>query len=170
MRRVLILGILATLAAAPRALAHPTISPTRIPPDTEARLTFAVPNEGEAPLREVRVEVRAFEFEAVESKPGWRVSREDESAVWRGGSIAAGEFDTFSVTGTPERAGRIPWRVATSTGSQREQVAGSIDVATPPRAGTSGLAKAALAIGIVAAVAAVGAFFLALALWLRGSM
>jgi hypothetical protein len=167
-RCVLILVIVAALAVAPPALAHTTVSPERIPPDSESRLTFAVPNEGSAPFREVRIDLSAFELEAVESIPGWRVTRTAHGAVWTGGSIPVGVFATFSVTGTPTHAGRIGWTVVTATASQRTHVNGSIAVAAPPRTRSSGLATAAFAIAIVAAAAAVGAFFLALALWLRG--
>jgi hypothetical protein len=168
MRRALITVIVAALAVAPPVWAHATVSPERIPPDTEARLTFAVPNEGSAPFREVRVDLPAFEVEAVESVPGWRVARTARGAVWTGGSIAVGEFVAFSVTGTPTHAGRIGWRLVTATASQRTHVSGSIAVAASPRTRSSGLATAAFAIAVFAAAVAVCAFFVALAVWLRG--
>jgi hypothetical protein len=169
-RRTLILVIVAALAAAPRALAHTTVSPEQIPPDNEARLTFAVPNQGQAPIREVRVDLPALALEAVEGIAGWRVARTAHGAVWTGGSIPVGEFAAFSVTGTPTRAGRIGWTVVTVTGSQRNHVSGSIAVVAPERGGgNSGLATAAFAIAVFAAAAAIGAFFVALAVWLRGA-
>lgn len=141
-----------------------TASPERVSPDEEARLAFTVPNEGTTPLLDVRVALRGLAVEAVEAKAGWRTARAGATVVWRGGEIRAGEFDTFSVTGTPTGAGRIEWRV-TSGG---ETSSGAIDVAPPARGTSSSTAKIALGVGIAAAVVAVGTFFVALAIWLRG--
>lgn len=161
------------------ASAHVTVEPATVTAGADALVTFTVPNE-ERSMAIVSFSVRlpeGFDAEAIQAKPGWRVARAGETVRWTGGAIGPGRFETFALTGSAPRSPKtlvfraqefLPGQVLTY--SPRITVTG----AGPARAagrdsGARDLATAALIVAIVGAGAAVGAFFFALALWLRGT-
>jgi hypothetical protein len=178
MRRALTVVIVA-LAAAPSAAAHVTITPTRAAPGSDVLLTFVVPNETGNDLIDgvTIVPPPGFDYEAVEAPPGFaRGPVLARRIVWQRGSIEPGRFRTFGVSGTaPTKAARLVFLVYEHYRSGRTYTyRPNLVVAAPAPASTRDrsshtLATAALFVGIAAGVVAVGAFFLALAHWLRGA-
>lgn len=176
-RRMLTPGIVLALVLAAPAAAHVTVEPGSVKPGADVRVAFTVPNEerGAAILGfTVRIP-EGFAAEAVEAKPGWRVSREGSTVRWSGGAIAPGRFETFALTGSARRGGslafraweRLPGRVLAYTPTVTARAAAARPAGRDSGART--LAGAALAVAIAGAVAGAGAFFFALALWLRGA-
>jgi hypothetical protein len=164
------------LAWTAAASAHVTVSPTPIAPGEETTLAFHVPDE-RAGARLTSLTLRlagTLRIESIEAKPGWIAQRHGQTIRWRGGSLRVGEFVDFSVVvDAPTRPG-VLHSVAVERFSdgeaERYPVPIMVREATPTRnrdAGARTLGKAALIVAIVAAVAAVGAFFMAMAMWLR---
>jgi uncharacterized protein YcnI len=175
MRRICIPAIVA-LVLAPAAAAHVTITPTRAAPGSDVLVTFVVPNEGESGIGRVVVHLPgSFSAEGVSGPPGWELERQAGKLVWSGGPIGPGRFVTFGLTGSaPSRAGDVIFRVdEVLTGGRTETSRPRLVVGSPPALSTKDrsahtLGKAALFVAIAAGAVAVGAFFLALAQWLRG--
>jgi uncharacterized protein YcnI len=175
MRRAVIAAILATAVGAPPAQAHVTTSPTQLTVGVEQALSFNVPVDGIDPVTEVDLKVpAAYEIETIEAKPGWTVTRTQVTVQWRGGSIPTGDYASFGVTGTANRTGRIAFAVDARRGVEHDTFVVPVKVVAPATAArqrdTSArtLGKAALFVAIAAGAVALAAFFLALALWLRG--
>jgi uncharacterized protein YcnI len=174
-RRFCIPAIVA-LMLAPAAAAHVTITPTRTAPGSDVLVTFVVPNEAESPIGRVIVHLPgSFSSEGVSGPPGWHLARRAGSLVWSGGPILPGRFVTFGLTGSaPSRSGDVVFRVdEVLAGGRTESYRPRLLVGSPPAVSTKDhsahtLGKAALFVAIAAGAVAVGAFFLALAQWLRG--
>jgi uncharacterized protein YcnI len=175
MRRAVIVAIVAAAIAAPAAQAHVTTNPTRLTAGVEQALSFNVPVDGIDPVTEFDLKVPdGYEIEAIESKPGWRVTRTQVTVQWSGGSIPTGEFGTFGITGTASRTGRIAFAADARRGVEHDTFVVPVAVSAPASAARQRdanartLGKAALFVAIAAGAVAVGAFFLALTIWLRG--
>jgi hypothetical protein len=171
-RRRVIPVIVVALAAAPVASAHVTLTPTEIAPGTDAVVTVVVPNETRSDvIRGVTVTVpRAFEVDGVEAAAGFQ--RVGQRTEWRG-TIAPGDFAGFSFAGSAgEATSALRFHVVVRyAGGRTEGYAPALAVAKPSTTdkSTRTLARAGLIAAIAAGVFAVGAFFFALANWLRGS-
>jgi uncharacterized protein YcnI len=170
--------ILLALAVPARAPAHVTLTPERATTGADATVAFTVPNEEqtEAIVGFSVVVPKGFAAEGIQAKSGWRVTRAGAAVRWSGGAIAPGQFETFAISGSaPRTAGTLTFLATEQLPGQTLHYTPKLvvaAVAAPAKGrdtGARGLAKLALAIAIVGAVAAVGAFFLALSLWLRGA-
>jgi uncharacterized protein YcnI len=175
MRRILIPAILAALLVVPSAASHVTVTPTRVEPGADVLLTFVVPNETEDDvITAISIEPpAAFEYEAVQAPPGWQRGGGEASIDWTGGAIQPGNFVTFSLSGSADKEGTEQFRVIERYRSGKAaQYHPEVSVAPAPAAARDSsahtLGKAALFVALAAGAIAVGAFFLALALWLRG--
>ena len=158
---------------APAASAHVTLTPTRVEPGADAVVTVVVPNETATDVvRSVSVTApRGFSVEATSSPAGF--ARVGQSSEWRG-SLAPGSFAPFGFSGSTSDAtsGDLRFQVVVRYASgQSERYEPSLEVAPPSTVdnSTRTLARAALIVALAAGVAGVAAFFLALAIWLRGA-
>ncbi len=178
MRRAFTLAIVAALTLAPSALAHITVTPSRVAPGSDVVLSFVVPNEEtSATIRSVTIDPPAgFRIEQTEDKPGWRLATRDSNPpgyVWSG-RIRPGSFTTFAVSVTaPQQPRALTFRASESFGSGRvlrytPRVTVAAARSTAARdASAHELGKAALFVAIAAAALALGAGFLALGGWLK---
>lgn len=164
------------LALPARALAHVTVEPRSVTAGADVRVVFTVPNEErEAAIVGFTVRIAdGFDAEAVEAKPGWTLSRSGTTVRWSGGAIAPGQFETFALSGSAPRRGSLVFRVSERLPGRT--LSYTPTVAVEPLATRAGrdagartLATSALVVAIAGAIAAVGAFFFALVLWLRGA-
>jgi uncharacterized protein YcnI len=163
----------AALVLAPAAAAHLSIDPSTVQVKELVDLTFNVPNQDDAyAINHVTLGIPAdFQLDDAEAKPGWSQSRTQQAITWWAGQIPKGQYATFGIRGTaPAEAETVLFNVLVGdrTGKSITYRVG-LDVVPHPIADTSArsLAKAALIVGIVAIVLALGAGFLGLYLWLR---
>ena len=167
----LLAALAAALALAPAAVAHVSVQPDRVDAGSAPVLTFALPNELESDVVELRIEAPGgVTFAQVAAEPGWRVSSDADTVTWRG-RLAPGRLATFAVHASlgadggavtfQGRASGTP-TARSSAGSPRSRSA-----ATAGTAATRTLGKSALFVAIAALAVAVGAGFFALYLWLR---
>jgi uncharacterized protein YcnI len=169
-------ALAALLAAASPATAGVTLTPSRLVPDQEVILSFAVPNENERRADAPRVVIATppdFKLEDAGARPGWTAQHVGKGTVaWRGGSIPPGQFETFTLRGTtPHGRVRLVFTVLVAhtsgpTDTYRPAVLVS-PVASTHDSGARTLGGAALAVALAAAAIAIGGGFLALWLWLR---
>ncbi len=115
--RLTVLSVLLTLSVAGVALAHTTVSPEQVPPESFEVLTVQVPGEKGVPVVEERVEVpEGFTVLRVQPVPGWDYEFEREGGVikaivWSGGEISETEFQQFHFQAqTPEETGEYAWK------------------------------------------------------------
>ena len=172
---------LGALAVAPAAAAHVTVSPTQAEPERAALLTFSVPNERpDTVVTGLVVSMPpAVTVLEIQAKAGWQESIGGRTVSWHGGRIPPRRFDTFTVRAAmPARSGTVvfssleiyanghnpTWRPAVEVTPTRVAVD-----AKGRDSGARTLGKAALFVAIAAAALAVGAGFLALWTWLRGT-
>ncbi len=172
---------LGALAVAPTAAAHVTVSPSQAEPQRAALLTFSVPNERAGTVvTGLRVTVpAAVTILQIQAKAGWRESIDGRAVSWRGGAIPPHRFDTFTVRAAmPQREGPVVFRALQLYANGHNPTyrpVGEVAAAWPPTvargrdSGARTLGKAALFVAIAAAALAVGAGFLALWTWLRGT-
>jgi uncharacterized protein YcnI len=172
---------LGALALAPAAAAHVTVSPTQAEPERAALLTFSVPNERpDTVVTGLVVSMPpAVTVLQIQAKAGWQESIGRRTVSWRGGRIPPRRFDTFTVRAAmPARAGPVVFSSLEiyATGHNPtwrptvEVAAGARSADAKSRdSGARTLGKAALLVAIAAAAIAVGAGFLALWTWLRGT-
>ena len=169
---------LAALSVSRSASAHVSVSPGRATAGSEATLTFSVPNEtftahaGSRIDRVVVVAPRSVKIGQAQAKPGWSALVRRRTAIWRGGSIPYGEYDTFGlVVEVPERRGRLVFHASEHFAFPRghvEEFPVPLEVTAVQGARDStGTAEAALAIATATAGLLLGAIvFLGLRRWL----
>ena len=169
---------LAALSASPSASSHVTVSPGRATAGSEATLTFSVPNEtftasGSRIDRVVLVAPRSVKIAQAQAKPGWTALVRRRTAIWRGGSIPYGEYDTFGlVAEVPERHGRLVFHASEHFAFPRDRVEKfpvPLEVGTAVQGAphTGDTAETALAIAVATAAFVLGAVvFLGLRRWL----
>ena len=162
------------LVVAPSAAAHLSVTPHSTIAGADVDLVFSVPNEDD-PHGVVRVTIgapREFSVDDGEAKPMWTQTRAGQAITWSGGRIPKGQYASFGLRGTaPDQPGAVLFNVLIGsrngkTATYRVQLA--ITAHGPRDAGARTLGKAALFVAIAAGAVALAAFFLALALWLRG--
>jgi len=165
--------VCSALVLAPNAFAHISIDPATVHTGADVDLVFNVPNEDDAVgIDHVTLGIPAdFELDDAEAKPGWTQSRTGQAVTWSGGNIPKGEYGRFGIRGTAprkvetvlfnvlvgDRTGKsITYRIGLDVSAKQEQDAGA-----------RSLGKAALVVGVVAAVLALAALFVGLYVWLR---
>ncbi|HEY6962087.1 MAG TPA: hypothetical protein VI408_09395 [Gaiellaceae bacterium] len=163
----LAISVCSTLALAPAAYAHLSVSPAQVKPGQAVDLVFGAPNEDDA-FGISRVTLRppaGFDLDDAEAKPGWTQARSADAITWSGGNIPKGQYATFGIRGTaPDKTGTIVFNVRVGDAAGRgltyrvglDVVGSGHDVATP-----------ALIVALAAAVLALIAFFVGLYVWLR---
>jgi hypothetical protein len=105
--------------------------------------------------------------EQVEEKADWGIDGRGRTLVWTG-RLNPGRLATFAVSASVEGGGELVRHTDGSTQTWEPTVA--VGAATAGRdEGARTLGKAALFVAVAAGVLAVGAGFLGLWLWLRGS-
>jgi len=165
--------LVAALALAPAAGAHLSIDPSKAQKGELVDLTFSVPNEDDAyGVDHVTLGIpQEFALDDAEAKPGWTQSRTGQAITWSGGRIGKGQYATFAIRGTaPRRAERVLFNVLVGdrTGKSITYRVGLDVVAHASEdKGARTLAKAGLAVAIVAALLSLAAGFLGLYHWLR---
>ena len=165
-------AIAALVLAAPAA-AHLSISPPSVQTGQLVDLVFSVPNEDDKfGVERVTLGIPPdFDLDDAEAKVGWTQSRTGQAVTWSGGTIPKGEFARFAIRGTaPANAETVLCNVL--VGDRRGMSITyhvGLDVAAhgPRDAGARSLGKAALAVGVIAAVLSLGALFTALYVWMR---
>jgi hypothetical protein len=164
---------LAALGLAAPAAAHLSLDPPSAVAGSDIDLTFNVPNEDD-PTGVVRVTIGVpteFQLDDAEAKPGWTQTRAAQAVTWSGGRIPAHQFARFAIRGTaPTRSETVLFNVlvGSSVGKTTTyRVALAIKPVESRDAGARTLGKAALAVGIGAALLALAAGFLGLYVWLR---
>jgi len=172
---------LGALALAPAAAAHVTVSPTQAEPERAALLTFSVPNERpDTVVTGLVVSMPpAVTVLQIQAKAGWQESIGARTVSWRGGRIPPRRFDTFTIRAAmPATEGTVVFRslqIYADGHNPTWRPAVQVDAARPAvdakgrDSGARTLGKAALFVAIAAAALAVGAGFLALWTWLRGT-
>jgi uncharacterized protein YcnI len=162
----------ALVLAAPAA-AHLSIDPAKVQTGQAVDLVFSVPNEDNAiGVDHVTLGIpQDFELDDVEAKPGWTQSRTGQAVTWSGGLIPKGTFARFTIRGTaPGRVETVLFNVLVGdrTGKSITYRVG-LDVTSTLNQdkGARTLGKAALGVGILGAVLALGALFVGLYVWLR---
>jgi uncharacterized protein YcnI len=166
-------AVVAALVLAPLASAHLSINPSAVEVGKLVDLTFSIPNQDDPyGVNHVTLGIPTeFKLDDAEAKPGWMQSRTQQAITWSGGLIPKGEYATFSIRGTaPTTEETVLFNVLVGdrTGKSITYRVG-LPVVPHPTAdtGARSLARAALIVGIVAAVLALAAGFLGLYLWLR---
>ena len=147
-----------------------------------ANLMFFVENErpGDRGSLISAVEVRLpadARLVRIQAKPGWTTASAGRTIAWRGGRIGSDEFDTFTARVTlPVRPGKARFDVALRYGRPSGRVdrfPAFVTVEARPfgAAAASGdeTGKTALYVAVAACAIALGAFFVALTVWLKGS-
>jgi len=161
------------LALAPAAGADVSIVPSSVASGVHVDLTFAVANDV-YPHRVISVTIGSpadFALADAEAKPGWTQTHTGQTITWSGGRIPNGQYAKFGLRGTtPPRAERVLFNVLIGSAmGQTTTYRAALDVKSHPQrdVGARTLGKAALAVGVGAAILALGAGFLALYVWLR---
>ena len=162
----------ALVLAAPAA-AHLSLQPRAVEVGSDVDLDFSVPNDGDANgVVRVTLGVPAdFELDDAEAKPGWTQLRAAQAVTWTGGRIPRGQYAIFGIRGTaPTRPETVLFNVlvGSATGKTTTYRVGLVVKAHASRdVGARTLGKAALIVGIGAALIALAGGFLALYVWLR---
>jgi uncharacterized protein YcnI len=129
LRTAFVLTAGAVLVAAPAALAQVTVNPQEVPAGSVARFDIRVPNDRpDADIVKVTVRLpEGLDSVSFQPKPGWertvtmvklaepvtnaegrRVTERIDRVVWKGGTIAPGEFDQFGLSAkVPGKAGTV---------------------------------------------------------------
>jgi uncharacterized protein YcnI len=169
-------ALAALLAAAAPAAAGVTVAPSKVAPDQEVILAFAVPNDNDRQADAPRVVIATppdFRLEDAGARPGWTAQLVGKGTVaWRGGSIPPGQFESFTLRGTTPRGRvRLVFTVLVAHTSGPTDTYRPTVLVSPPASGHDSGARTlggiALAVGLAAAAIAIGGGFLALWLWLR---
>jgi hypothetical protein len=112
-----------------------------------------------------------FQLDDAEAKPGWTQSRTGQAITWSGGHIPMGQYATFSIRGTaPEKVETVLFNVLIGDRAGKSityRVGLDVIPGGTHDTGARSLGKAAVIVGLVAAVLALGSLFLGLYLWLR---
>jgi uncharacterized protein YcnI len=160
------------MLAAP-AWAHLSLDPNTVRKGALVDLTFSVPNQDD-PLGIDHVTLGIpsdFELDDAETKPGWTQSRTGQAITWSGGNIPKGQYATFSIRGTaPKKIETVLFNVLVGDRSGKSvtyRVGLDVVAGGTHDTGARSLGKAALIVGVAAAVLALGAFFGVLYLWLQ---
>jgi len=163
----------AALALAGPAAAHVSLWPKTVLVGADADLVFGVPNE-DAAVGVIRVTIGIpsdFALDDAEAKPGWTQSRTGQAITWSGGRIPKGQFGRFSLRGTaPKRPEEVLFNVLVGSRSGETttyRIPLQVRSASSNEISARTLAKASLAVAIVAGGLALAAGFLALYVWLR---
>ena len=170
---LLALSTAAALASATPAAAHLSINPATIHTGELADLVFSVPNiDDPIGIDHVTLGIpQDFQLDDVEAKPAWTQSRTGQAVTWSGGMIPKGTFARFAIRGTaPAKAETVLFNVLVGDRTGKSityRVALDVSATGDEDKGARTLGKAALGVGIVAAVLALGALFVGLYLWLR---
>jgi uncharacterized protein YcnI len=138
-RRAVVVGVVAAVAAAAPAAAHIQIQPTEAAPGDAVMFQLLVPGETEARTTEVALQipegVLPFSWE---DTPGWtrRVTLADDGSIdvvrWRGRMDSDGFVRFAFLAATPEQEGEIAWRaVQTYDNGQRVRWIGPADSEEP---------------------------------------
>jgi uncharacterized protein YcnI len=129
LRTAFVLTAGVVLVAAPTALAQVTVNPREVPAGSVARFDIRVPNHHpEAGVVKITVRLpKGLDSVSFQPKPGWersvtmvklaepvtnaegeRVSERIDRVIWKGGTIAPGEFDDFGLSAkVPGKAGMV---------------------------------------------------------------
>jgi uncharacterized protein YcnI len=156
-----------SLAFASSASAHISVVPTQVKEGALVDVTFSAPNADDPNgISQVTITPPAgFVLDDGEAKPGWTQTRTGSSLTWAGGNIPLRQYATFALRGTvPPRSGTIVFdvRVADHTGK-----AITYRVPLGVAGSKTDWGKPALIVALVAVALALGAFFVALYVWLR---
>ena len=112
-----------------------------------------------------------FALDDGEAKTGWTQTRAAQAITWSAGRIPRHQYATFGIRGTaPNRAETILFNVLIGSQSGKTmtyRVALNVRGHASRDVGARTLGKAALVVGIGAALLALGGGFLALYVWLR---
>jgi hypothetical protein len=113
----------------------------------------------------------SFLLDDGEAVSGWTQSRNGQVLSWTGGNIPRRQYARFGIRGTaPSRAGAVRFDVLAGDRTGKS-VTYHVQVEVSPHGprdnGARGLGKAALAVGLVAALMSLAGLFLGLYLWLR---
>ena len=168
-----VISVCSALVVVPSAWAHLSVSPTRVGTGQAVDLTFGAPNESsDLGVDHVTLTApAAFDLDDAEAEPGWTQSRSGDTVTWTGGRIPKGEYATFGIRGTaPPSPGTVTFRVVVADRSGTSftyRVGLDVVRGTTRDDGARSLGKAAIAVGLVAAVLALAALFVGLYVWLR---
>ncbi len=163
------------LVLAPAAFAHLSVDPSSVHTGALVDLTFSAPNQSDAiGVDHVTLGIpSAFALDDAEAKPGWTQSRTGQAITWWGGRIPKGQYATFSIRGTaPSKPETVLFNVLVGDRTGKSityRVAVDVTSSTGRDNGARTLGKAALLVGFVAGLLALGAGFLSLYAWLRSS-
>jgi uncharacterized protein YcnI len=164
---------LAALVFAAPAAAHLSLDPPKVQRGAAVDLTFSVPNEDDrVGIDHVTLGIPSdFQLDDAEAKPGWAQSRTGQAVTWAGGNIPKREYARFGIRGTaPSQSETVLFNVLVGdrTGKSITYRVG-LDVIPGGThdTGARSLGKAALIVGLIAAVLALGSLFLGFYLWLR---
>jgi uncharacterized protein YcnI len=115
--RAALLGAVWLLVLASPVSAHVLVWPSESPAGASQRYGIVVPGEKAVPT--VRLEVqfpRLLRVEALETRPGWRVSMQRDSggriiaATWEGEAVGADQFVEFGVLAqNPDQPAQLTW-------------------------------------------------------------
>jgi uncharacterized protein YcnI len=167
------ISVFSALALAAPAAAHLSLDPAKVVKGQEVDLIFSVPNEDDAVgIDHVTLGIpQDFQLDDAEAKPGWSQSRTGQAVTWSGGLIPKGTFARFAIRGTaPAKVETVLFNVLVGDRLGKSityRVGLDVTAASNEDKGARSLAKAALGVGILAALLALGALFVGLYLWLR---